>query len=404
MIKTKYKYNVGDTVKTLKGSITIVKQIEISVGSNGYHNKGYEYVCDICKYKGIISESNLQKNQGCKVCGGSRVVTNFTDIATLHPDKIEYFFNPEDAKKFALKSNKKADFKCSICGDKIKNKVVSTYTNTPPLCAKCRDTMSYPERVLYTVFKHAKLQFKHDVKTDWSQNKRYDFILENKIIVETHGAQHYTKPFTNGRTIKEERLNDAHKKVIAQEHNYEYIELDCSKSDFKYIKNSIISSKLNTILGFSDGDWEKVEEEALKPKWIEVAEIWNSGIKSITRISNLLSINPRTIASYLKKCSELGICDYDPIQQRNIPSNKRGNPKKVICLNNNYIFNKMCQATKWANGNKHIFQCCKGVREYAGKHPVTGEKLQWMYLNDYYIIHSEITDQKEFEENNLFKG
>jgi len=65
---------------------------------------------------------------------------------------------------------------------------------------------------------------------------------------------------------------------------------------------------------------------------------------------------------------------------------KNGNPnnKKVICLNTNIVYNSIFEAsnnTKVNNG--HIVSCCKGYRKSAGKHPITGEKLVWMYYEDF---------------------
>ena len=33
-----------------------------------------------------------------------------------------------------------------------------------------------------------------------------------------------------------------------------------------------------------------------------------------------------------------------------------------------------------------IGRCCKGKRKTAGKHPETGEKLTWMFYEDYSIF------------------
>lgn len=58
--------------------------------------------------------------------------------------------------------------------------------------------------------------------------------------------------------------------------------------------------------------------------------------------------------------------------------------KKVICLNNNKIFNSLSaiyEKYKIFAGN--ICKCCKGQRNFAGIDPMTGQKLKWMYYNDY---------------------
>ena len=67
--------------------------------------------------------------------------------------------------------------------------------------------------------------------------------------------------------------------------------------------------------------------------------------------------------------------------------NPRAN--KVICLNNKQIFDCAKDAGIWSGSKNHknygsaIIGCCRGKRKSAGKHPKTGEKLKWMYYEDY---------------------
>ena len=59
--------------------------------------------------------------------------------------------------------------------------------------------------------------------------------------------------------------------------------------------------------------------------------------------------------------------------------------KKIICLNNKKIFSKVIEAAEYCNTKKidGIIGCCKGRQSFSGKHPLTKEKLYWMYLDDY---------------------
>lgn len=62
-----------------------------------------------------------------------------------------------------------------------------------------------------------------------------------------------------------------------------------------------------------------------------------------------------------------------------------GARKPVICLNNQQYFLTLTEARDWCHlkNNCGITDCCNGVRQSAGKHPLTGEKLRWMYAIDY---------------------
>lgn len=58
---------------------------------------------------------------------------------------------------------------------------------------------------------------------------------------------------------------------------------------------------------------------------------------------------------------------------------------KVICLNTKQIFDSITEACNKLGINvpSNISKCCKGKCETAGKHPITGEFLKWMYYKDY---------------------
>lgn len=59
---------------------------------------------------------------------------------------------------------------------------------------------------------------------------------------------------------------------------------------------------------------------------------------------------------------------------------------KVICLNNEKVFNSMSEAYKWMGyspDGRSIKDNCNGKLKFAGIHPKTGERLRWMYYEDY---------------------
>ena len=56
--------------------------------------------------------------------------------------------------------------------------------------------------------------------------------------------------------------------------------------------------------------------------------------------------------------------------------------KNVICITTGVVFDKIIYAEKWC-GSGAVGKCCKGKCKTAGKHPETGEQLQWMYYNEW---------------------
>lgn len=56
--------------------------------------------------------------------------------------------------------------------------------------------------------------------------------------------------------------------------------------------------------------------------------------------------------------------------------------KLVKCLETGQIFHSSVEAAKWCGlkSNSSIKDCCRGIYKSAGKHPETGEKLHWEYI------------------------
>lgn len=60
------------------------------------------------------------------------------------------------------------------------------------------------------------------------------------------------------------------------------------------------------------------------------------------------------------------------------------NAKAVICLNTLEVFGCIMDGANWCMVSRMgITRCCKGQTKTSGKHPITGEKLKWMYYKDY---------------------
>ena len=64
---------------------------------------------------------------------------------------------------------------------------------------------------------------------------------------------------------------------------------------------------------------------------------------------------------------------------------KNPKAKKVICLETQQVFTTIKEAREWFGCSNHIGECCKDKTKSksCGKHPITGERLHWMYYSDY---------------------
>lgn len=128
-------------------------------------------------------------------------------------------------------------------------------------------------------------------------------------------SQHY-RNIGRGRTLKEEQINDKHKKELALKNNINnYIVLNCSKEN--EIKNNILKSNLIKIIQNKNINWEEIYHNCFQPILFDICEQWK--IKGNTR-ENLLDIcNEFKISEFkarkiLKTGETIGLCKYDKEQ------------------------------------------------------------------------------------------
>lgn len=73
---------------------------------------------------------------------------------------------------------------------------------------------------------------------------------------------------------------------------------------------------------------------------------------------------------------------------------ENSNAKKVVCLNTGRVFDTKNDAVAWVGKkvDSGVSKCCHGKQATAGKHPITGEPLRWMFYDDYLKIKNEEND------------
>lgn len=382
-INYKYKYKVGDIITNVNsGKLQILEQIKILKKKKKI--KGYKYRCLICNNEDIISEDHLKYKQGCTVCSNFKIKIGYNDMWTANPDLAKLLLNPEDGYKYTKGSRKSVDWKCHVCGNIIKNKRINMINQYGLSCPKCGDGISYSEKIMYNVLQQLNIDFTYQLSKanfDWCDNYRYDFyfkINNEEYIIEINGKGHYEEGFgkCGGRSLREEQENDRNKKELAIKNNIKeknYIVIDCSYSTLEWIKDHILNSKLNELFDLSKINWLECHKYACSSLVKKACELWNEGMYSTKEIGEIMKLCRDTIVKYLKQGVKLSWCDYNP----------KNHFRKVICLNNNKIFNSMKEATDYYGITSHILGCCQGKRTYCGKDPITGEKLHWMYYEDY---------------------
>lgn len=389
---TKIKYTQKEYEKLI---YSINSNVEVTTDYKG-SSIPTGFRCKICGYEWTTTTYKFKKSNGCAACSGYRIQKGLNDLWTVDPKMAKLLLNPEDGYKIGKYSRKKVWWKCKYCGNLIYNNAKDVLNGL--YCKYCSNGISYPELFFREFLIELNIEFKMQMKFDWAKNKKYDFYFDN-IIVETHGDQHYEKTFhtisETARTLEEEQENDKIKKNMALKNgfidNKTYIVLDCRKSNMEWIKNSILNSELNNLYDLSKINWINIDKKCSKPIMIQCCELFNQGYNT-SKIREILKISEKSssVCKYLREGTKLGLCKYNPKQER-----VKASAHKVICLNTLEIFDLIIDAKNKYKAN-NISACCKGTIKSSGKHPDTREKLKWMYYEDYLKLNNDNINKEEF--------
>ncbi len=303
-------------------------------------------------YKGTIFDITIVEFMN------SIINQNVNRIAFTHEDYVNYFKNGlKDALKYSHGSTKLIDMVCPICGEINKYRIADLINRGHLPCTCMPNSMSCPERVVYSLLKFCEISFNREVKFDWMNiilpdgKKTYgisDFVLEKeKIIIEVDGGFHYFNRHHDASNIQEK---DFLKDKIARLNGYKTIRIDARYSDVKYLKENIIKSDLKKYIDMELVNWDGVFKESQTSLNLKVCEYRNQNPdKSIPMISKELKLSKDFVRSSLKAGNEIGICVYDS----KVESSKSGKQWKGKQRS------KMSVAKSALARSKKIHQCNK---------------------------------------------
>lgn len=317
-----YKYEINDIFEDNGRSLFVLERKYKKRESLTKNEmvKWYRCKCNRCGTdEAWINEYHLKEGRGCPVCHSKRVSIGINDIPTTAPWMIPYFQGGYDeAKVYTKSSSQKILPICPDCGE-ISNKsfsIANIYSRHSIRCT-CSDGVSFPEKFIMSVLKQLNINFLPQLtKTtfSWCGKFKYDFYMPSvNCIIETHGEQHYKGCSWADYEITHE--NDIVKKSLAIQNKVKnYIELDCRKSELKWIKRSIMKSTLPKLLNFSeeDIDWIKCEEDSYKNIIKEICDFKNTHPElNATDMTPFFNVDRSTIGKYLHKGEKLGWCTYN---------------------------------------------------------------------------------------------
>lgn len=319
-----------------------------------------KYRCTTCGEIRFFASGVLKQNlkvcdNGCHGVGSGNVmvIKGINDMATTHPHLIDYCVNREDAFKHRAGSDKILEMRCPHC-QYAKMMAPKTLGGFGFACPNCNDGLSYPEKFMQSLLRELSIDYYYQASNTvfgWCGKIRYDFYIPSfNLIIETHGKQHYKD--SSWSTSNSQRSKDDRKRKMALENGIvHYIEVDCFKSDFDYIKNNVLSTELPNILDMCKVNWENVKVHSEKNIFIEVINFYNETKMSPPKIAKHFGLNRSTVNRYLKRGSKNGMCDY-------IPYKTNYSKKPVVVVNEQtkeikYSFDSVSECAKMLDYSQH---------------------------------------------------
>lgn len=314
-------------------------------------------------------------NTHCPYCMRRKVFVGETDAWTERPDVAKLLLNPEDGYKYFATGSQYLDFVCPNCKSIIKHNI-SIVSRYGLYCSHCGDGMSFGEKFVNELLKQLKIEFVFNKATQWSDNKRYDFIIKSmSLIIEVHGAQHYRTAFSfkhssrKSKSLEEEQANDVYKKSLAMNNGIKhYVELDCRNSDYEFVKQSVLESELSKLYDLSNIDWEKCFEATGVSNVKRCADLWNGGMKNTKEISEEICMDRTSVIEYLKKAKMLGLCDFILNYKKN-----KSRYKPVECIETGKIYENEISVKQDGYLGNHVSRCCRGECK-------TAYGLHWRFI------------------------
>lgn len=186
----------------------------------------YWFNCDNCTHS-FNKALNTIPETWCPYCANKKLCSNNCidcyNKSFASTEKSKYIINniPRNLFKY---SDKRSDFKCNVC-DNIFNSQIKNISRGQ-WCPVCK---LKTEKILYEYLKclyDTVYQFKDEwcINPVTNRHLKYDFLVNNKIIIELDGLQHF-KQVMNWASPEETRKRDLLKMKLLYDNGYSLIRL-----------------------------------------------------------------------------------------------------------------------------------------------------------------------------------
>lgn len=263
----------------------------------------------------------------CYCCNPvNKVVVGFNDLYTTHPDLCNYLLDKNDGYKYSKSSKESVEWVCPQCNTHFKQIIADVVKCNNISCPCCSDGISYPNKFIFILLNEFIDEIDYlerEYSPEWcifnntNTRGKYDiyFIYKGmKYIVEMDGGLHYKEYNNNSLSLAEIKERDKEKNNLALQNNITIVRINCDydypENRLEYIVNNIKKSILSDIFDLTNVDFNEINKKCEKSIIIKSGELWNEGYNS-KEIRELLNIGETTVASYLKRCANMGLITYD---------------------------------------------------------------------------------------------
>lgn len=194
------------------------------------HHSIILYKCNKCEQEHSARAGNLLEGHGCPYCFGRYRIKGKNDLASVRPDLVKYFLNPNICNSISVHSQKKVDLKCDICGKTV-TMVVDKFTARGFHCPCCNGSKGENKISLFlsaqeiTYVEQKRFQ---SLRGIGGRPLSFDFYLpEYKLLIEYQGKQHYSPVdlFGGEEQFKIQKEHDKQKRFFAEINNYHLLEI-----------------------------------------------------------------------------------------------------------------------------------------------------------------------------------